>query len=595
MDVAPHPDLPRLAAHLLAIDPAGLCGAVLRGSSSPERAAWLAALRSAMPDGAPWRRMPPNVGEDRLLGGLDLAATLAAGRPVAERGLLTQADGGVLIAPRAERRGRGEAAGLAGALDIGEVGIERDGLASRSSTRFAAVLLDEGEGDEHAPTAIGERLAFVIDLDQRARGARDASVGTAVDRGWSADARHRAPRVGAGTDVVEAICATALAFGVPSLRIAIFALNAAKAAAALAGRSAVGQDDIALAAALVIAPRATTLPARDDVEDEGDDPPERPDPPSPEERDRDERSEQDENSGTAGDLANRMVEATRAAIPPGLLAELAVAANLTRRESPGGKAGALQRNAKRGRPAGIRRGMPGRGVRLAVVDTLRAAAPWQRVRRQALPIAPAPGRVLVKREDFRIARVKAKRETVTIFAVDASGSAALNRLAEVKGAVELILAECYVRRDQVALIAFRGERADLILPPTRSLTRAKRALAGQAGGGGTPLAAAIEAATVLADTVRRKGQSALVVLMTDGKANIGRSGQPGRAAAEADAKEMARAFRISGATGLVLDIAPRPAEPVRRLAASMGARYVPLPFADAATVSRTVLAAASNK
>ena len=597
MHAASAPDLPQIAACLLAIDPVGLGGAVLRGASGPVRDTWLTSLRDAMPEAAAWRRMPPHIAEERLLGGLDLAATLAAGRPVAERGLLAQANGGVLVVPSAERLSGSNAAVLAAALERGEVGIERDGLTLRAPARFAAVLLDEGEGDERVPTAIGERLAFIVDVDTPPS-ADFGAVRPARDVGRIAAARARASRVAAGEDVVAALCEAALAFGVPSLRMSIFAVRAAQASAALAGRATIDQDDIALAAALVIAPRATMLP---DLEGAGaqSEPPSQPnDKPTNEEPRNEETSEHDEPSAensAAADLTEQLIEATRAAIPPGLLAELAAAASLTRRASPGGKSGATQRNATRGRPAGTRRGTPGRGVRLAVVDTLRAAAPWQRLRRQALAAAPAPGRVLVQSEDFRVARVKAKRETVTIFAVDASGSAALNRLAEVKGAVELILAECYVRRDQVALIAFRGARAELILPPTRSLTRARRALAGQPGGGGTPLAAAIEAATVLADTVRRKGQSALVVLMTDGKANIGRSGQPGRAAADADVADAARVFRMSGVTGLVLDIAPRPAELVRRLATAMGARYVPLPFADAATVSRTVLAAASNK
>ncbi len=199
--------------------------------------------------------------------------------------------------------------------------------------------------------------------------------------------------------------------------------------------------------------------------------------------------------------------------------------------------------------------------------------------------------MLVRREDFRVARFKQQMEAVTIVCVDASGSAALNRLAEAKGAVELILADCYVRRDQVALIAFRGAGAAVVLPPTRSLARAKRALSGQAGGGGTPLAAGVEAAALLADAVRRKGQTPLVVMMTDGKANIGRDGQPGRAAADGDAQAAATAFRLAGTAALVLDIAPRPAEQARRLATAMGAAYIALPYADAGAMSRAVLAA----
>ncbi|MBE7219696.1 MAG: VWA domain-containing protein, partial [Caulobacteraceae bacterium] len=275
------------------------------------------------------------------------------------------------------------------------------------------------------------------------------------------------------------------------------------------------------------------------------------------------------------------------------LAALGAAAAGGRQSAPG-RAGATRASAKRGRPAGVRRGAPGHGVRLAVVETLRAAAPWQRLRRashSAAAPASAEGRILVRREDFRVARFKEKSETLTLFVVDASGSAALHRLAEVKGAVELILAECYVRRDQVALVAFRGNGAELILPPTRSLVRAKRALAGQAGGGGTPLAAGLELAAQVADAGRRRGQAPVVVVMTDGKANVGRGGRPGRAEAEADATAAARVLRMVGATALVLDIAPRPGEAASRLAAAMGARYIPLPYADAQGMSRAVMAA----
>jgi magnesium chelatase subunit D len=115
--------------------------------------------------------------------------------------------------------------------------------------------------------------------------------------------------------------------------------------------------------------------------------------------------------------------------------------------------------------------------------------------------------VEVRRDDFRVGRFEQRSQSTTIFVVDASGSSAFNRLAEAKGAVELLLADCYVRRDRVALLAFRGRGAELLLPPTRSLVRAKRSLAGLPGGGGTPLAAGIDAAAALADAVRRRGET----------------------------------------------------------------------------------------
>ena len=91
------------AAALFAVDPAGLGGILVRGPAGPAREDFLRALLDLLPAGAPVRRAPVSIADDRLLGGLDLAATLAAGRPVGSRGVLAEADGGVLILPMAER------------------------------------------------------------------------------------------------------------------------------------------------------------------------------------------------------------------------------------------------------------------------------------------------------------------------------------------------------------------------------------------------------------------------------------------------------------------------------------------------------------
>jgi magnesium chelatase subunit D len=143
------------------------------------------------------------------------------------------------------------------------------------------------------------------------------------------------------------------------------------------------------------------------------------------------------------------------------------------------------------RPAGTRRGEPGAGAKLASSRPCAPPRPGS-----ACGATSASSGAGARRagggapDDFRVTRYKQRSETTTIFVVDASGSAALHRLAEAKGAVELLLADCYVRRDRVAMIAFRGPGAELLLPPTRSLVRAKRSLAGLPGGGGTPLASA---------------------------------------------------------------------------------------------------------
>ena len=252
----------------------------------------------------------------------------------------------------------------------------------------------------------------------------------------------------------------------------------------------------------------------------------------------------------------------------------------------------MQKSNKRGRPAGAVRGDLRAGARLNVIETLRAAAPWQPLRRRE---AAASGetsrpRILIRKDDFRISRFKQRTETTTIFVVDASGSAALHRLAEAKGAVELLLADCYIRRDQVALIAFRGSAAELLLPPTRSLARAKRSLAGLPGGGGTPLAAGLDAAFALSDSIRRKGQTPTVIVLTDGRANIARDGGQGRPRAEEDAMSAARQLGAAGINAVLVDTSPRPGASGETVAREMGARYLPLPHADAAMLSKAVLA-----
>jgi magnesium chelatase subunit D len=324
-----------------------------------------------------------------------------------------------------------------------------------------------------------------------------------------------------------------------------------------------------------------------------DDPPD--EPPPPEDRQDDEPDSQSPEQDIDKPLEDVVLESAQAAIPDNLLAMLKLGA-LRGRSRSSGKSGATQSGSLRGRPAGTRRGEPGAGARLAVIDTLRAAAPWQRLRRDERGRQRAAGGrrsdllVEVRHDDFRVTRYRQRSETTTVFVVDASGSAALHRLAEAKGAIELLLADCYVRRDRVALIAFRGAGAELLLPPTRSLVRAKRSLAGLPGGGGTPLAAGIDAAVELADGVRRRGGTPVVVLLTDGRANVTREGIGGRAQAAEDALASARAYRTAELKSLVVDVSPRPRPDAERLARAMGAVYLPLPHADAAALSGAVQA-----
>ena len=594
-------------AALFAVDPVGLGGVALRSPACDNRDQWLALLKNLLPPQTPLRRVPLNINDTALLGGLDLGATLQAGKPMALRGLLSQADGGVLVLAMAERISLSSAARFGSVLDTGMVALQRDGLDTMAKASLGLVALDEGASDdEQMPAGLADRLAFRLLM-----GAQDEDE---AGPDWTAqevlNARERLSQVTIDDEAVQALCAAALALGIDSLRASVFAVRVARAAAALAGSNTVEEEHTGVAARLVLAPRATRLPPAAPPENEAQDtpaetqePPEpSPEPPSepesPNAQNKDESKaddDQEEDPGLPENLAELVLEAAQAAIPSGLLASLKIG-QLQRAKTPtSGSAGALQKNALRGRPVGARKGEPRAGQRINVLETLRAAAPWQKLRqRQQAHSDGQKQRIVVRKEDFHVTRFRQSGQTTTVFVVDASGSSALNRLAEAKGAVELLLADCYVRRDSVAVLAFRGQTAELILPPTRSLARAKRSLAGLPGGGGTPLAHAIDAAILLADQLRKKGETPIVVLLTDGKGNIARDGRPGRAQAAADALAAATEMRLRGFSTLLVDTSPQAQDAAKNLAKAMGAQYLALPYAGANSLNQAVRAVAGR-
>lgn len=363
-------------------------------------------------------------------------------------------------------------------------------------------------------------------------------------------------------DPAEVLARTALALGVRSPRADLLALRAARAHAAQRGRSGVQEEDLLFAVRLVLAPRATQRP---------------PEPAPPEQN----LSEGQERCSEEA-LDDIVLDAARAALPPDLLERLQNGRG--RGPAPRARGAAERRRSPlRGRPVGARPGLPRGGRRLALIDTLRAAAPWQRLRR-AEETGEAADRLRLRRADLRIRRFEQRAESLTIVAVDASGSSARARLGEAKGAVELLLGQAYSKRAEVALIAFRGAGAELLLPPTRSLTRARRLLEELPGGGATPLAAGIEAARALAAQARGRGRTPFLVLLTDGRANLAADGTPGRARAEADAEAAARRLAAEGVGGTVIDIGVRAQPESARLAGAMGAVWLHLPRADAAAL-----------
>lgn len=577
-----------MAARLLAAAPGRLGGIWLRGAG-PEREAALALLLAAF-QGRPVHRVPVHIDEERLCGGLDVAASLAAGHRIEQTGLLHDAAGGLLVVPMAERMSALVAGRIAQAMDAG--------------AGFALVLLDDGTEDEVPPVAVTERVAFWCegvasstpveiqdhDPSRLSRAPRLAGKPAARDElpGHAGKSRDVISDgcdtsldtlgTNGGGEVVASLANLSLALGVDSARALLFAQTATRLHAQWHSRDATNED-LAFTARTILGPRATRIPQQ---AEEPPPPPEAEDEPPP----GDAESEQEQHDPDA--LDDLILAAALASIPKDVLARIGEGRS-ARRASGAGGAGRKRASQLRGRPLGARHGLPRGGARLALIDTLRAAVPWQEIRRQQ-EAQDAPKRLRIRKGDLRIRRFEERAEALTIFAVDASGSSALARLAEAKGAVELMLAQSYVKRAQVALIAFRGTAAELLLPPTRSLTRAKKVLGELPGGGGTPLALGLAAAAELAETQAARGRTPFVALLTDGKGNIDRQGQPGRAQAGEDALAAARRFAAAGTQGVVIDISARPQPEAAAIAAAMRARYLALPRADARGVEQAVSA-----
>ena len=525
------------ALRLLSLDP-GLGGITIRARSGP--------VRDTLLSHVPFTnitRLHPSMPDETLLGGLDLSATLSGGHMVQKQGLLQ--GNRPLFLSMAERTPARMAAHLALHLDAGKGPL---------------ILLDEGaEPDELPPPALTERLAFHVDLT-------DVSM---------ADARWDAMTIGKTTvthapEQLAQIVTVAAQCGIDSLRAPAFALRAAKAHAALMGRNFVSDEDIQTACTLTLAHRATQIPEESPQEEA----------PPPENQDTSENTDTDQLPDIPQDM---ILDAIRALLPDDLLARVAAS---KARTGKGNGTGAARKGNRKGRPLPSRAGKRD-DARIDLVATLRAAAPWQTIRKRDT------GRdgIHVRASDLRIKRFEERSDRLLIFTVDASGSAALARLAEAKGAIEMLLAQAYARRDHVSLISFRGTEAETLLPPTRSLVQTKRRLASLPGGGGTPLATGMAAALEQALLARRKGMTPTICILTDGRANVARDGTGNRVQAAEDAQDMARAIRAQGVDALVIDTGNRPERRLKELSATLAAPYVPLPRADAAKLSTTVAAA----
>ena len=538
-----------LALHLLALDPQGLKGAVFRVRAGPVRDALLSLIRKLA---GQTTKLHPNMSDDQFFGGIDVVATLANGHLTTTTGLLQRS--GWFELSMADRVPPQTAARLCQALDQGLVS--------------PFVAFDEGVEDETLPTSLAERLAFCFDLSGLHYSETDLEL---IER-------MKITRVvRASASNMRSLTMLAQSFGIRSLRAPTLALNVAKANAAANARNSVAAEDLEIGAEMVFPSRATQIPQAPDEQDS---------PPLSTEKNAEDMAEHIEGdvSGNELELPNELlIEAVKALLPADFLETLNLQKG--RLKSTGIGFGMQIKSKIRGRPKPPRKGKLDGQNRIDIVATLRAAAPLQTIRRLQ---TNTDRQVLIYPDDIHVKCYETRSERVVIFAVDASGSAALARLSEAKGAVELLLGQAYARRDHVALVGFRNTQADILLPPTRSLVQTKKRLAELPGGGGTPFAMGIKAAAELAQKCIAQGKAPMIVILTDGRANIALDGTFDRATAMENAHQMAQWIANTGIRSVIMDVGNRPNRALSHLARDMQARYFALPRADALSISNTV-------
>lgn len=508
----------------------------------------------------PFVQVPLNVMEDRLIGSADLEESVKTGKTVFSPGLLAKAHRGVLYVDDINLLDDETANILLNVVTEGYVTVEREGLSLRYPCRpllIATFNPDEGELRDHLLDRISVALsadAQKLDIDERV-----AAVNSVLDFSSSGPqktaeaeqtlkeaieneddlktavvfAREYIKELTLAPSQIQYLCEEAIRAGCQGHRAEIFAVEVARASAALEGRQ-VTSEDLRLAVKLAIAPRGTFINTPMD-EDEMMPPPPPPPPPPPqmdeqnEDQDREDEDDEEEQQEPDED-EDREDEAPDV---PDVPQEFMFDVDSTPMDPDLIEFSSRERNGKGGgrglifsqdRGRYIKPMLPkGKVVRLAVDATLRASAPYQKSRRERAIGTKKEGRgVHIEQSDVRTKKMARKAGSLIIFVVDASGSMALNRMNAAKGAAVSLLTEAYQCRDQISLIPFQGEMADVLLPPTKSITMARKRLEQMPCGGGSPLAHAIQTATLTGINAQKSGDvgKVVVVLISDGRANV---------------------------------------------------------------------------
>ena len=561
-----------LIAQLITINPRGLGGIWFKSSAGPVREQWFTFLQNSIAGQIPYRKIPPQTDELALLGGIDIFQTLQFQKKVYSQGILEQINVGILVLTMAERLERHTAALITQAFDLNQFGL---------------VAIDESihSEEEQLLPRIQDRLAFMIQLDDLSyKDCQIENIQIDVLKIRNLSSKIEIPEL-----ALEAIITAANGLGIHSIRAISFAIHASKSLAALRGSDELSSEDIRTATRLVFSHRVRTLPKEKSEEENISK--EEPQTDSSSEsqedisQDHDSSDQQSQNTISKEQLEDMIIEASKAYLPQNILEFINNGKSSSgSKNQEQGKLGEQKKGAQRGLRLPSRQVKFDRSKKIDLLKTIQAAIPWQTIRNSQQNAINSPVHLKIQAQDIYLKQFMQRSTTVTLFVVDASGSSAKERLGEAKGAVELLLAQCYIRRDQVAMMTFRANKVDLTLAPTRSLVRAKRMLSAMPGGGGTPLAKAIQSSVLFAKDLRKKGHTPLIIYLTDGRANVSLAGIGGREQAYLDCLQVAKNVISENLHILFVDTSFKVQESNQSIARQMNAKYILLPQGKSAAV-----------